>query len=64
MRGPEPSAKELLERMVAELRARGVHPMTAEEFDRSLEGPSPWPDDDFEAFLAWRREQRRKELGL
>jgi hypothetical protein len=46
-------------RVAREVVARGVGPLTAEEFDRQMAEPSPWPNDDFEAFLAWRRKSRR-----
>jgi hypothetical protein len=39
--------------------ARGIKPITGEEFDRQMAEPSPWTDDEFEEFLVWLRQSRR-----
>lgn len=42
-------------------RARGIKPMTAEQFDRYLdECRDLWPDKAIDDFLAWLRKSRRE----
>lgn len=37
----------------------GAARLTAEEFDRQMAQPSPWPDEEFAEFLVWLRKSRR-----
>ncbi len=57
--GPTPA--ERLAALLAKARKRGLRPWTEEEFDRMLEGPSDWPEDEnLDDFLAWLRRLRRE----
>lgn len=58
--GPKPA--ERLARLLAEARKQGVRPLTAEQFDRLMEGPSDWPEEDcLDEFLDWLHQLRREK---
>ena len=57
--GPTPA--ERLAALRADPRNADVRTQTAEEFDRMLEGPSDWPEDEnLDDFLEWLYRSRRE----
>jgi len=59
LEGPTPA--ERLAKVLKGAEANGRRPMTEEDFEELMRGPSPWPEeDDIDEFIAWLRESRRK----
>jgi hypothetical protein len=56
-----PARAERLARLLTDARRRGIRPLTSDDFDRLLDGPSDWPaEENLDDFLAWLRRVRHE----